>query len=392
MHSFDENQGNPGSVDENQGNGRAEIPEMKKSEENNSEKPGAPQADSAGTEPASSQDDSAGKKSGGRTLTWWKILLVAAAFVLLLAVLDLALYPCTFMRNDIHAITTTHYDDILVGTSHGKMGIDPDTVEEITGRSMHNACVGGEYGIDVYYLVRLAIETQDPTRIIYEVGPGCFVREKEEGNNYLLFYHEYPLSLTKVEYFFDCIAETNFRNVLFPWYEYSLSYELPNVTETFIRKVTGDYSVESLKSDSQEYHESGFIESYPIDTSTLQLTVPNLFTTEAVVEENMEYLEKTIDLCEENGIEFIAVITPIPAATLGTWWDNYMEAYEYFAEFFAGKGVTCLNFNTDYYFEASHEIEDFTDYDGHMNGDAAREFSKVLASYLNEASGTLADG
>ncbi|MCD8336647.1 MAG: hypothetical protein LUD18_05100 [Lachnospiraceae bacterium] len=323
------------------------------------------------------------KSAAARRLTWWKILLVAAAFVLLLYGLDLALYPCTFMRNDIHAITTTHYDDIIVGTSHGKMGIDPDTMEEITGRSAHNACVGGEYGIDVYYLTKLAIEKQDPTRIIYEIGPGYFVTEKEEGNNYLLFYHEFPLSLTKAEYFFDCIAQTNFRTVLFPWYEYSLSYELPRVADTLTQKLTGDYSVDSLKSDSQEYHESGFIERYAVDTSALQLTVPNLFTLDALVEENMVYLEKTIDLCEENGIEFVAVITPIPAATLGTWWDNYMEAYDYFAEFFAEKGITCLNFNTDYYFEASHEIEDFTDYDGHMNGDAAREFSKVLANYLN---------
>ncbi len=318
-----------------------------------------------------------------RRLTWWKILLVAAAFVLLLVGLDLALYPCTFMRNDIHAISTTQYDDIIVGTSHGKTGIDPDSMTEITGRSAHNACAGGEYAIDVYYMTRLAIEKQNPTRIIYEVSPGYIVTEKEEGNNYLLFYHEFPLSLAKIEYFFDAIANTNVRTVLFPWYEYSLSYELPLVPETLTRKLTGDYSVDSLKSDSQEYHESGFIERYAVDTSTLQLSADTaIFTESAVVEENMEYIEKTIDLCAENGIEFVAVITPIPAATLGTWWDNYMEAYDYLEAFFAEKGVACLNFNTDLYFEFSHEIEDFTDYDGHMNGDAAREFSKVLSNLL----------
>ncbi|MCD7743914.1 MAG: hypothetical protein LUI13_01260 [Lachnospiraceae bacterium] len=322
-------------------------------------------------------------QAAGRRLTWWKILLTAAVFVLLLCGLDLALYPCTFMRNDIHAISTTQYDDIIVGTSHGKMGIDPDSMEGITGRSAHNACVGGEYAIDVYYMTRLAIEKQNPTRIIYEVSPGYIVTEKEEGNNYLLFYHEFPLSLAKVEYFFDAIAETNFRTLLFPWYEYSLSYELPMVAETLTRKLTGDYSVESLKSDSQEYHESGFIERYPVDTSTLQLSEDTaVFTESAVVDENMEYIEKTIDLCAENEIEFVAVITPIPAAALGTWWDNYMEAYDYLESFFAEKGVACLNFNTDYYFEFSHEIEDYTDYDGHMNGDAAREFSKVLANLL----------
>ena len=86
-------------------------------------------------------------------------------------------------------------------------------------------------------------EKQNPKRIIYEVDPGYFVSEKEEGNNYLLFYHEFPFSKAKVEYFWNSIAKCNFRTVLFPQYEYSLSYELPKVKDTFTQKVTGDYDV-----------------------------------------------------------------------------------------------------------------------------------------------------
>ena len=72
-----------------------------------------------------------------------------------------------------------------------------------------------------------------------ELLPACllytsyFVSEKEEGNNYLLFYHEFPFSKAKVEYFWNSIAKCNFRTVLFPWYEYSLGYELSKVEETF---------------------------------------------------------------------------------------------------------------------------------------------------------------
>lgn len=74
----------------------------------------------------------------------------------------------------------------------------------------------GEYGIDAYYIARLIAEKQKPARIIYEVDPGYFVSEKEEGNNYLLFYHEFPFSKAKVEYFWNSIAKCNFRTVLFP--------------------------------------------------------------------------------------------------------------------------------------------------------------------------------
>lgn len=311
-----------------------------------------------------------------------KTFMVLAVCAGILAGLDLALYPCTFMRNDIHSVTTRQYDDIIVGTSHGKMGIDPESMEEITGRTGHNICVGGEYGIDAYYITKLIHEKQKPKRIIYEVDSGYFVTEKEEGNNYLLFYHEFPFSKTKLEYFWNSIAKCNFRTVLFPWYEYSLSYELPKIKETFTKKVTGDYSVSDLKSDSQKYHENGFIERYPVDVRKLKKSEPKLYEEGMVNEENMEYLKKLIDYCKANEIEFVAVTTPIPIDTLRDYSDNYNAAWRFFGEFFDKEGVEYLNFNTQYFKAFTHDLRAYTDYDGHLNGQAARDYSKVLAEFL----------
>ena len=61
-----------------------------------------------------------------------------ATVLLVLFGLDYLLYPCTFMRNDIHTVTTEAHQDIFLGTSHGKINIDPDVVSEETGRSAHN--------------------------------------------------------------------------------------------------------------------------------------------------------------------------------------------------------------------------------------------------------------
>ena len=124
-----------------------------------------------------------------------KTVLVLAVCITLLVGLDMALYPCTFMRNDIHAVVNNQYDDIILGTSHGMTDIDPAVMEEITGRTGHNMCVGGEYVIDAYHIAKLIAEKQKPTRIIYEVDPEYLVSKKEEGNNYLLFYHEFPQKL-----------------------------------------------------------------------------------------------------------------------------------------------------------------------------------------------------
>lgn len=304
--------------------------------------------------------------------------------VTLLKGMDMALYPCTFMRNDIHAVVTEQYDDIILGTSHGMTDIDPAVMEEITGRTGHNVCVGGEYEIDAYYIAKLIAEKQKPTRIIYEVDPGYFVSEKEEGNNYLLFYHEFPFSKAKLEYFWASIAKCNFRTILFPWYEYSLSYELGKVKETFSQKWNRDYDISHLKSDTQEYHESGLIERYPVDTSKLKMKDLKLFEEDQINEQNVEYLGKLIDFCKENGIEFVAVTTPIPIDTLRAYSDNFNQAWNYFGKYFDEKGISYLNFNTQYFNAFSHDLEDYTDYDGHMNGNAAAEYSKVLANILEE--------
>jgi sugar phosphate isomerase/epimerase len=155
--------------------------------------------------------------------------------------------------------------------------------------------------------------------------------------------------------------------------------------DTFTQKVNNDYDVSWLKGEAQEYHESGFINRYAVDTSKLKMTEPKLYEEGQVNEQNMEYLEKTIDFCKENGIEFVAVTTPIPAATLKTYSDNYEAAWEYFGDFFKEKDVKYYNFNAGYYKAFSHKIENYTDYDGHMNGEAAEEYSKVLATILTKA-------
>ena len=87
-------------------------------------------------------------------------------------------------------------------------------------------------------LRRLIAEKQKPTRIIYEVDPEYLVSEKEEGNNYLSVLSRVSISQKlKLEYFWNSIADCNFRTVLFPWYEYSLSYELGKVKGNFFSKM-----------------------------------------------------------------------------------------------------------------------------------------------------------
>ena len=314
-------------------------------------------------------------------------LVPAAIAVAVLLLLDAILYPCTFMRLDIHALSTETFDDVFLGTSHGKMNIDPDSMEEITGRTGHNACVGGEYPVDSYYITKLMIDRgHAPKRIVYEISGDYMVREKEEGNNYLLFFHEFPMGKTKLQYFADSLLKCNFRTILFPWYEYDLAYEIPKIADTAATRFSRDYSTKGMKTAAQEYHESGFIERYPVDTTGMSAEGISTAQVSEVLPENMEYLGKLIKLCRDNGIEFTAVTTPLPLPLLQAGSQQYQEMWAMFGEYFKEQEITWINYNDQEHFMSfTHEMPAYTDIDGHMNGDAARAFSRVLAQDLERA-------
>ena len=140
-----------------------------------------------------------------------KLILCVLICAVVIKGLDVLLYPCTFVRNDVHTMTTEQRDVLIFGTSNGMSDLDPDSMLEGTSLTGHNMCVGGQYPVDAYYLAKLAVEKQNPKTIIFELSPGYFTTEKEKGNNYLLFYHEFPLSLTKAEYYIDTMLDCDFR-------------------------------------------------------------------------------------------------------------------------------------------------------------------------------------
>lgn len=311
-----------------------------------------------------------------------KVIACLLVCVLVIKLIDLVLYPCTFVRNDVHTVTSQQKDVIILGTSNGMSDLDPDSMLEGTEMTGHNLCVGGEYPVDAYYLTKLVIEKQQPKTIIFELSPGYFTTEKEKGNNYLLFYHEFPMSLTKAQYYLDTMLDCDFRFPLFAFHEYSLQYELSKIKDTVYQKVTNNYDVSYLKGTAQEYHENGFIEKYPVAVEDFPAYSPTLFSKDEVKATNMEYLDKLIQLCKDNDIEFIATTMPLAATMLVQEEDSYREAWNYFSAYFQAKNVQYFNFNREYYKSYSHDLANYVDYDGHMNGDSAKAFSRVFGETI----------
>ncbi len=310
------------------------------------------------------------------------IALVLAG--LLFWALDLLLYPCTFMRNDVHVLATEQRDVLILGTSNGKMDLDPDSMLEHTGLTGHNACVGGEYPVDAYFLAKLAMEKQHPSQIVFELDPGYLMTEKEPGNNYLLFYHEFPMSRAKLSYFAATLPDCDFRALLFPFYEYTLNQTLPHVGENLRLKLHRDYSVEHLKGSVQAYHENGMIEKYVVAEKDFPAYDPVAFDPDQIAPRNLEYLDKLIDLCKENDIRLVVSVMPLPEQTLKSD-ANWDGAWVWFAEYFKARDVEFFNFNREYYDLWSHDSIFYVDWDGHMNGESAKGFSRIFGMLVFSA-------
>lgn len=310
------------------------------------------------------------------------LIICIGIFIGAVWALDFALYPCTYMRNDVHAVTTEHHDVLFLGTSNGKMNIDPETVLDGTGLSGHNLCNGNQFPVDSYHLLQLAIEKQKPSVVVFDVDPAVFVTDKGRGNNYLLFYHEFPASRAKMSYFFDTVAECDIRSLLFPFYEYPLSTELARMRDTVYQKANNNYGVSYLKGETGEYHENGWMERYPVDVSAFPAMSARAFSQEELRTEHVAYLEKIIALCQANDITFIAASLPQSEETLAAFPDAYVNAGEYFDAFFSVYEVPYYNFNEEHADAFPHDLSRYVDYNGHMNGEAAQSFSKVLGELL----------
>lgn len=308
---------------------------------------------------------------------------VAAAAVILL-LLDLMLYPCTYVRSDIHALTTEPDDVIILGTSNSRMGIDPETMLKGTGQTGRNLANGGEYLCDSYYLLKLALEKGHPSTVILDVDPGYLVTEKEKGNNYLLFYHEFPFSAAKLSYCTAIMPQSDFRALLFPSYEYPLKSMLPRIPSNLRTKLSGDYSAGQFSTSNMVYHEDGFIERYPVAEENFPGWNPVLFEKDQVKKDNISYLRKIIRLCSENDLRLVTTTLPQPDRSLVSFPENYEAAWDYIGSFMQENGVEYYNFNREYYDSFSHDVSCFVDYDGHMNGDSAEQFSALLGSMLFE--------
>jgi len=316
-----------------------------------------------------------------------RVILILSFIVICLfcnSILNFILIPNNYVRMDINNIENNKYDDIFVGSSHGFSSINPIVVDSVTGRKSTNVCLGGEYLRDSYYMLKDACRNNNkPKRVIYELDPQYWINPDTENENYGLVYNSMSWSLVKLEYFNAKILGTDFRGVLFPWFYYRDQYS--SVKNNFTIKNGHDYKTceaSILDSPSQDYKKEGFlyIKRNPGAEIIKQKLI--LWDQSKILKNQEKYFDKIVEYCKEKNIELVVITTPVPKKTLKENSENYKAQNEYFTKLMDEKEIKYYDFNYIDMPGFDKSNGNYSDYEGHMNGDSAENFSKVLGEYL----------
>ena len=83
-----------------------------------------------------------------------------------------------------------------MGTSHGKMNIDPKTISTMTGKDGQDITFDiGEYGDDAYYLAKLLLDSRNQRRDhLWQLDPGTLQLKRRKEMIICSFIISFPIS------------------------------------------------------------------------------------------------------------------------------------------------------------------------------------------------------
>ena len=270
-------------------------------------------------------------------------------------------YPEGSFIRDYYQEKTKH-DIIILGDCEAYSSFSPITMYEEAGLTSYVRGNSSQLIGQSYYILKETLKYEIPKIVVLSIGLIQYDKQTREEYNRLLL-DDMKWSKEKVlMYYYSKTPGETLLSYLFPLLRYH-------------------YRITSLKNDDIKYllnkevvSHNGFIinkEVKPYKTLPTRKNVINNISSE-----NMDYLQKIVDLCKEKNIKLILEKSP---TLYPYWYDEYENQIKAFA----------IKNNIDYYnfIEQIDEIGidfQYDTYDGgvHLNLDGATKFSKYFAHLI----------
>lgn len=270
------------------------------------------------------------------------------------------------------------YDAVLLGSSHMNGGFDPNVLWKQKGIVSFNYATGGQ-PIDVsYYLLKEILKKQEKPLVVLDAFYLGLTKEYGETGLVSNALDNMDLSRNKLDAVWNCVPANERLFYLFPLLKYHFRWS---------SLAAADFTYDC----SSVYYTKGFgagTTHYGKPISSWEKTENRA----AIPPKSLEYLNKIVALCKENGCRLLLVNFPCdysePDAEDG--WVNDCEAmFNTVADYAAQNGVEFL----DLYDKADDFGLDFAsdmNNAGHLNIWGACKASAYFADYLAQNYG-LAD-
>lgn len=269
---------------------------------------------------------------------------------------------------DIHN-SENEYDVIIVGSSRGDSTYNPAIIDSITHTSSYNLCSGSQNIIESYYILKEALQYQQPKYIVFDSFLPSFSDDPD-------YYHvlsngEFMSSSGRLDMIINGFGSQGVVHYALPILKYK-TYLKRDLKQLFS-------SPEALSKKPTRIKGFYYGEK-TVDTASIRSFGP-LFTLENTAipaDKVKKYLARILALCKAHDVALIFVRAPYPPSRLLHHPD---PAHDYFKNVFADLKIPFYDFNK-VPVPALQDF-DFSD-DRHLNYKGAKKVSKELGLILEE--------
>ena len=314
-----------------------------------------------------------------------KVLSFIISVGLITSLLHFLLVPSSYLRVVLHEVqdTSVNYDLIFIGQSMGETNINPYIIETETGKSSYNMCRRIISMPDLYYLVKECNYRNDMQKLVLVIDPTYWYGSTTNYYNdaYMLPHLNSPRN--KIEYFFRYTIKTDYR-VFFSRYVLHGKDDIFNCLERVRQKTSDEYKNYDMRAVSEtgdhfNYIGRGF--RYGVRPAETYYTGVK-WGREYIDSKAVEAFEEIVYYCQDNDIELICINSPFPHERFNN--DDLKDMKAFYSDVADNYHIGYMDFNFIKPIYLQWQAEDFEDGEGHMMGEFAEEYSKVLGTVLDE--------
>ncbi len=315
-----------------------------------------------------------------------KTLKTTVLFILIVTVLSMGIMEAFFAGENFYfqdeherAEYSGTLDFLICGSSYTYRGMIPAILDEELGVESYNISIQNCNMQTCYEMIRLGMKQNPVNTVILGVSYNLMAKNPKSGD-----YEGDYYVLSKLD-FFDRISFL--FSAVHPSEYIDLYYQCLNRGFECL-----DMMVHGTWVDRNEDVDKGYVpyenpHGVKWDDDYL---VPNYMTvyntesvSEEVYEENITYLDKILELCNENHVNLIMITVPLSKTALSRY-RNLDVSREWYETYAHNKGISYYDFNL--YKGYDDLFTDMVDYHDayHLNNTGADKFSELFCSFYKE--------